>query len=169
MVTAVGNIGGEGGRLVLSPHAPMTWRSSVFMFAVVAAAVLAVAVVCGLLGAWQVLPMSIMVIGAVGLAMLSGYRRTQIEEVVSISGDTVSIEKHQRRVAQHFEFQRGWAQVVLEEPLAPMRDLSHLFIRSHGRQVEIGAFLDDDERHDLANRLRRVIGPSRAFESCATG
>jgi uncharacterized membrane protein len=169
MVTAVGNLAGEGGRLILSPYAPTSWQTSMVIFGVVAGGILTVAGVCVLLGAWQVMPLSMLVVAAVGVGMLSGYRRTQIEEVVSIAGETVAVEKHQLRVREHYEFQRGWAQVVLDEPLAPMPDLCRLFIRSHGKQVEIGAFLDDEERHELAARLRRLIGPGRSFESCAAG
>jgi uncharacterized membrane protein len=169
MVTAVGNLAGEGGRLILSPYAPTSRRVSVVIFSLVTGGILAVAGVCVLLGAWQVMPLSLLVVAAVGMGMRSGYRRTQIEEVVSISGETVAVEKHQLRTKEHYEFQRGWAQVVLHEPLAPMPDLSRLFIRSHGKQVEIGAFLDDEERHELAIRLRQLMGPGRSFTPCATG
>jgi uncharacterized membrane protein len=151
----------------------MSWRSSVLMFSVVAGNILAVSFICFFLGAWQVLPISLAVITLFGLCMLSGYRSTQVEEVVAISDDTVAVEKHWRRAKERYEFQRGWAQVILEEPpapvepMAPLNALSRLFIRSHGRQVEIGAFLDDAERHDLADRLRRLVGPNRSFESFA--
>lgn len=170
MVTAVDGRPGDGGRLILSPHAPMTRGGSLVLFAAVAVPILGVAVVCALLGAWQVLLMSSLVVVAVGAGLLSGYRRTQIDEVVSILGDTVAVDKHQPRATEHHEFQRGWAQVVLEEPLPPMEEFpSRLFIRSHGRQVQIGDFLEDEERRDLAARLQRTMGPGRRFDSCSGG
>jgi len=169
MVTVVGNLTGEGGRLILSPYAPASKRTALLIFFLVSGAILAVGVTCGLLGAWQVLPVSLIVVTAVGMGLLSGYQRTHVEEVVSISGATVAVEKHRRRARDQYLFQRGWAQVVLEESLAPTPDLSHLFIRSHGRQVEIGAFLDDEERHEAALRLRHLMGPDRSYDSCATG
>jgi uncharacterized membrane protein len=164
MVTAVA--GTDGGRLILSPHAPMSPAGALSLFLLVSSAILSVAIVCALLGAWQVLPMSSLVVLAVGAGLLSGYRRTQIEEVVSVAGETVAIEKHLRRTNEHYEFPRGWAQVVLEEPPIPTPDMSHLFIRAYGRQVEIGAFLDYDEKHDLASTLRRLMGPGRSFDAC---
>lgn len=170
MVTAVAARSGDGARLILSPRAPMTRRATWVLFVAVATPILGVAIVCTLLGAWQVLVMSTLVVVAVGLGLRSGYRRTQIDEVVSIVGDTVAVDKHQARATEHHEFQRGWAQVVLEEPRAPPQEFpSRLFIRSHGRQVQIGDFLDDDERRDLAARLQLTMGPGRRFDSCGGG
>jgi uncharacterized membrane protein len=169
MVTAVGNPAGEGSRLILMPHAPMTRRRAILLFSSIAGGVLGMAIVCGLLGAWQVMPLSLLVVGGVGLGIRSGYLRTQIREIVSITGGTIAIEKRGRRSPERHEFQRGWAQVVLQQPPIPTPDMSHLFIRSHGRQVEIGAFLDDQEKCDLAERLSRLMGPGRSFDACVDG
>jgi len=169
MVTAVGNLAGEGGRLILMPCAPMARQRALLLFSAIAGAVLAVAIVCGLLGAWGVAPLSLLPIAGVGMGIRTSYLRTQVREIVSIDGGMVAIDKHRQRIDERFEFQRGWAQVVLEQPLLPAPDLSHLFIRSHGRQVEIGAFLEDQERLDVAERLRKLMGPTRSFESCVGG
>lgn len=148
----------------------MTRRATLVLFVAVAVPILGIAIVCGLLGAWQVLVMSSLVVVAVGAGLWSGYRRTQIDEVVSIEGDTVAVDKHQPRTTEHHEFQRGWAQIVLEEPHPAVEGVpSRLFIRSHGQQVQIGAFLDDDERHELATRLQPLMGPGRRFDSCVAG
>lgn len=113
--------------------------------------------------------MSSLVVVALGVGLAAGFRRTQINEVVSICGATVAVDKHRQRNSEHYEFQRGWAQVVLAEPKVPNIDPSHLFIRSHGRQVEIGAFLDEEERYELAASLRRMMGPDRYYDSCSAG
>jgi uncharacterized membrane protein len=169
MVTAVGGLAGDGERLILRPRAPMSPAGVLVLFVSVSTAILGVAFICGLLGAWQVLPMSSLVVVALGLGLAAGYWRTQVDEVVSICGGTVAVDKHRRRTTEHYEFPRGWAQVVLDEPKVPMVDPSHLFIRSHGRQVELGAFLDDVERQELATCLKRLMGPDRRFDSCAAG
>lgn len=142
----------------------------VALFVSVSSAILGVAFICGFLGAWQVLPMSSLVVVSLGLGLVAGYRRTQVEEVLSIAGATIAIDKHRRRETEHYEFQRGWAQVVLIEPRPPLEEFpSRLFIRSHGRQVQIGAFLDDEERHELAARLQPLMGPGRRFDACVAG
>jgi uncharacterized membrane protein len=167
MVTAVGDSAGDGGRLILMPYAPMSRQRATLMFSAIAGGILTVAIICALLGAWEVMPLSLLVIAGIGIAIRSGYLRTQIREVVSITGNTVAVERFWRRKRERHEFQRGWAQVVLER--GPLADLNRLFIRSHGRQIELGAFLDDDERQQVADRLRRLMGPERSFGACAEG
>jgi uncharacterized membrane protein len=164
MVTAVRDQTGDGRRLILGrSEMPVSAMSAALIFCLVAAGILSGAITLWILGVWQVMPMSLLVLLAVGGALLNGYRRAQVTEVVAIVGETVAVEK--RRSKQRFEFQRGWAQVVLEEPLNAMRHLNHLYIRSHGQQIEIGAFLDDNERRDLAALLRSLIGPARPHEA----
>lgn len=163
MVSAVVDPAGQGGRLVIRPHAPLSWKGSLLVFALVSAPIVFVAVICGLLGSWYVLPFSLLVVTAVGIGLAAGYRRTQIREVVSVAGEAVAVDRGHRHPEEHYEFPRGWAQVVLLEPAAARDEFSHLFIRSHGREVELGAFLDEAERHDLAKRLQHLMGPGRSF------
>jgi uncharacterized membrane protein len=92
-----------------------------------------------------------------------GYRYTQQREVVVVDGEQVAVEKGHRDLEERHEFPRGWARVVLTEELRLAGSISHLFIQSHGRQVEVGKFLDDRERRELAERLKPLMGPSRDF------
>ena len=41
---------------------------------------------------------------------------------------------------------------------------SRLLVRSHGREVEIGAFLNDEERRDLARRLSGLLALAQNSE-----
>ena len=156
----------QGGRIVLHPHAPISALGVFGVFVLVCAPIIAVGWVSGEIGCWYVLPVSLSVCAAVGAGLWVGYRRTQVEEVVSIEGESVAIDKgdrRHRRRAQHFEFPRGWAQVILQEASAGTDRFTHLFIRSHGRQVEVGAFLDDRDRYHLASMLRQLMGPTRVM------
>ena len=161
MVTAAIGPRGSATNLVLRPHAPLSWPGAVLLFGIVDIPIVAVAVICGLLGSWYVLPFSLLVVAAVAVGLAAGYWRTQRCEVVSVGDEAIAIDKGHRRPEQHFEFPRGWAQVVLERG----RPASHLFIRSHGRQVEVGDFLDDEEKLQLADRLRPLIGPARSYDA----
>ncbi len=166
MISNLASAAEQGGCFVLRPHAPVTAAEVFGIFFLVSAPIIAVGWVSGEIGCWYVLPVSTSVSAAVGAGLWVGYRRTQLEEVVSVDGDSVAIDKgdrkHHRR-PQHFEFQRGWAQVILQQAGAGADRFSHLFIRSHGREVEVGAFLDDRERELLASWLRPLMGPTRVM------
>ena len=53
-------------------------------------------------------------------------------------------------------FHPYWARVSLQ-PGAWRGAPSRLLVRSHGREVEIGAFLNDEERSELAQRLKTLL------------
>ncbi|MBI2256085.1 MAG: DUF2244 domain-containing protein [Proteobacteria bacterium] len=60
-----------------------------------------------------------------------------------------------------FSLQPYWLQVVLTRAA----DVDNaLFLRSHGKQIEIGAFLSENERRDFAGELTRVLDRHRAGE-----
>jgi len=52
-------------------------------------------------------------------------------------------------------FPRHWAKVKIRRPNSPP---SSLVIESHGRGYEVGKFLTEEERHQLAAALRSQIG-----------
>jgi uncharacterized membrane protein len=169
MVTSVGAPSGDGTRLIVCPYEPVSWPAAVVLFLAVSAPIIGVAATCWLLGAWEVMPLSLLVVAAVGTGLVLGHRHTQRVDVISIAGNTVAIDTGDRRLAKHYEFPRGVVQVVLEESAPPRTELSHLYIRSRGSDVEIGSFLDNEERTQLAAQLRRVMDRCSSFESVATG
>jgi uncharacterized membrane protein len=170
MITATRGALESGRRFVLDPsESPVSPTLAMVVFLLVSAGILSGAVTLWLFGIWQVMPMSVLVLIAVGAGLLNGYFKTQLSDVVAIVGDHVAIDKHSYRADRRYEFQRGWAQVVIEEPPASRPNLSHLYIRCHDRKVEIGAFLDDHERRDLATLLRSLMGPTRSFDAASAG
>jgi uncharacterized membrane protein len=59
---------------------------------------------------------------------------------------------------QAFSLQPYWLQVVLTRAA----DVDNaLFLRSHGKQIEIGAFLSEPERRDFAGELTRILDRHR--------
>jgi uncharacterized membrane protein len=57
-----------------------------------------------------------------------------------------------------FSLQPYWLQVILQRAQEPD---STLFLRSHGRQLEVGAFLSGPERRAFADELLRVLDQQR--------
>jgi uncharacterized membrane protein len=55
---------------------------------------------------------------------------------------------------QRYRFQPYWLQVILDRPNEPD---NALYLRSHGKQLQIGAFLSPQERRDFAGELRHVL------------
>ena len=107
-------------------------------------------------GFWPVLPFA----GAEVVALVMGFylcaRSGRAMEVVYVKEDRVAVEKGSPRTRTIFEFQRPWARVALQ-PARIARHPSRLLVGSHGKRVQLGAFLTEDERRRLAGELERVI------------
>ncbi len=110
-------------------------------------------------GLWLVLPFSGLEMLALGAALYAGAWRGERCEVISISERAVAVEKGRRCPDERHEFQRGWAHVILQSSTNNWYP-SRLLIRSHGREVEVGAFLNEQERQGLAEELAQAMTPT---------
>jgi uncharacterized membrane protein len=107
-------------------------------------------------GAWVVLPFAGIEMMVLGAALVVFERHVGDREAITIDGDRVVVERiRMGRTARH-EFSRYWARVVVTPGSG--RNHGGLAMRSHGRQVEIGEFLTDDQRVAVAAELRRRLG-----------
>ena len=103
------------------------------------------------LGAWLVLPFAGLEMLVLYLAFRYVDRHAADYERLAIEGDKVRVEfSDVGRVRSH-EFNRCWAQVVVSG------DGSRLALRSHGRALEIGRFMNDEQKLELARELRRQL------------
>src|SRR5690242_10709239 len=123
------------------------------VFALILAVSVGIATAFSLIfGAWPILPYA-------GLEMLVLYcafryidRHSSDYEQVTIRGSTIAIEVHEGRRVQRLELNRYWARVVCDS------EGNRLTLRSHGREIEVGRHLCDDQRLEMARNLRRQLG-----------
>lgn len=133
----------------------MSWRVLVTVFALIATFVIGIGVFCFCVGLPFVLPFSGLDALALGSALYVTAWRGGFQEVVTIGDHAVSVEAGREKPERREEFQRHWARIFLEHPGGWYP--SRLVIRSHGRQVEIGRFLNEQERQGLAHQLWAVL------------
>jgi uncharacterized membrane protein len=117
---------------------------------------LGIGVLFALYGYWPVLPFAGLEVIVLGIAFYRCLSRSQLREVVTVGSEVVSVEKGRQQPQQRWECPRAWARVVLEHaPIAwyPRR----LTVAFQGRRVEIGQFLNEEERGVLADELRQAL------------
>ena len=143
-------------RFVLQPNQSLSWRGSQFFFLSLCMISAAVAVPLAWMGFWLILPFAGLELCALWLVLYLVARRSQQREIIYITADSIRIEKGKHHVEQQWTLMRLWARVVLEQ--CPKQWYpSRLIIRSHGRAVEVGRFLNEDERQHLASELNRCL------------
>lgn len=125
-------------------------RGCAAVFASLALISLVIAVVFAALGAWLILPFAGLEACALYLVYDWITRHVDDAERLEIRGNAVMLAVTEQTRTQHYEFNRAWAQLVVDRRNRDLR----LALRSHGRQVEVGRYLDDGGRQRLARELK---------------
>lgn len=103
-----------------------------------------------LVGAWPLLPFAGLEVAALAVALRFVMRGADDYESVTIDGDDVVLDVRANSAERRFRFNRIWAQLVVRERFARVE----VALRSHGREVELGRYLNDAGRRRLARELR---------------
>lgn len=162
MVHCLGGPDSVGKGFVVKPNRSMSWQSLMLVYAGIAAVTLTIGVSFYLIGLTLILPFSGIEILALGVALYISASRGAEQEVILIDSDTIVVERGRKHPETREVFQRAWATVVLERSWNSWYP-ERLMIRSHGRQVEIGKFLNEQERQGLALELGRILKINQAL------
>lgn len=148
---------GPEARIDIAPHCSLTPRGARWFFLSICVASLSIALPLTFMGFWPVLPFAGLEIALVGWALRTSMARRHQRQTIIVSEDRVTVEDVSPPEARRVEFPRHWAQVRIRAGGSPLHP-SRLTVESHGRGLEIGHFLNEQERLSLAKRLKRLIG-----------
>ena len=140
----------------LAPHCSLTPRTALLFFGSVCFATLGVAGVATILGYWPVLPFAGAEMLLLGWALKTSMDRRHELETIDVTETEVIIE-YSKGTPRRVVFPRHWARVKIRHPKSPLHR-AFLVIESHGRAYEVGKFLSEEERRQLAAHLGLVIG-----------
>jgi uncharacterized membrane protein len=144
-------------RIELVPNCSLTPRSARLFVGSLALVTFAVALLFAARGLWPILPFAGLEIGLLTWAVCASMRRGTEREVIVVSDESVSVEHRDIAGSRQTVFPRHWTRVRLRDPLRTLHP-SRLVIESHGRVCEVGRFLTEEERRNLASRLRQLVG-----------
>lgn len=112
---------------------------------------------CLMLGLWPVLPFAGLEFLLVCWALRSSLKWGKQRQSISISHEFVTISSQLSVLQQKTSFPRHWTRVKLRGP--SISDYpTRLFFESRGQVCEVGCFLTESERRQLAVRLRQLVG-----------
>lgn len=147
-------------RLHLWPHRPLTQRGFVW-FIGGTAALIAVPLI-PLLGhpvLWMLLPFLSGAIAAIWLALRRNARDREIFEVLTLSPDSLHLRRQDRRGRRDWQANPHWVHPHLHRQGGPVPN--YLTLRGGPREVEIGAFLSEEERLALQDELAQALARMR--------
>jgi uncharacterized membrane protein len=153
---------GDAVSMVILPHRSLS-RAGLWLFLTaqgVAAGGFAV------LAAWRgnvfAPAFAVLELGLVAWCLIRVWRASATGEVIVLSATQLEIARVGADGAA-VRFHPYWARLSLQ-PGRWRGAPSRLLVRSHGREVEIGAFLNEAERRDLAQRLSGLLAQAQNSE-----
>jgi len=147
------------GVLHLWPHQSLRAKGFVLFIGVTFALILLPLIpLVGSVVLWGILPFLLLAVGGVWFALERNRRNAQILEILTLSDDCVHLMRHNPRGgSQEWQCNLYWASVEMHKDKGPVPN--YVTLKGEGREVEIGAFLSEDERKalydDLVGALRR--------------
>lgn len=156
MVDVCGTASSVHFSITARPNRALSPGSALCVFALVAVVTMLFALGCLLLGAWPVVPFAVVELMAFFLSFRYVWRHGGDYERLSMDDDKILLEMHEPGRDRHMELSGYWTMVLLD--YMPDGHCRRLALRSHGREIEFGRFLNSDERLSLGRQLKSRVG-----------
>ena len=153
----------ETWELSLWPYRSLLRKDFVLFFGATALIVaLPLVALLGSVALWGILPFFGLMLWGLWVAINTSYKRGEVLEVLRGTAEQVDLKRHNTDGSvQHWTANSYWASVHLHQTGRPVEN--YLTLRGGDREVEIGAFLDVDERLALYDEIKQALlsGPPK--------
>lgn len=150
--------------VLLTPNRSLSPRGFIILMSIVTLVAFVSGMVFLIHGAWPVFGFFGIDVALLYWAFKKNYRDGMVYEQIIFSGDEVVVEREKfGRGKKEWRFQPFWLRVECEKLEL---GAGPLHLSSHGKKLEIAAFLGSEERLALAERLRAEL---QHFKTVAHG
>lgn len=143
--------------LRLWPHESLPPRGmAAFVLATFTMILIPIFAMLGTILLWGLLPFVLLAVWAMYFALQRNHKSRQILEVLTLSGDQARLMRtNPKGDTQEWDCNRYWTQVSKYDDDGPVPH--YVTLKGKGREVEIGAFLSEEERIALFDDLTRAL------------
>ena len=142
--------------ITVKPNCSASWRSNQLVLLALAVPSLTFASAFALLGAWPILPLAGLELTALGSALYYVNWKLQYRHVITLSHDSVRIDKGFYAPRKSWQFPRQGVGLAIIPEQHPW-DGPGLSLQRTGESVSVGEFLNRDDSLKLAALLRKEI------------
>lgn len=142
--------------IIVQPNRSSSWRSNQLVLLALAVPSLGAAVGFALLGAWPILPLAGLELTALGSALYYVNWKLQYRHVITLSDDSVSVDKGFLAPVQSWTFPRQHTDLAIVPERHPWEG-PELSLHGTGEYVSIGEFLNREDSLKLAALLRQEM------------
>ena len=142
--------------IVARPNRSADWGANVSVLLALAVPMLGIAVFFALLGAWLILPFAGLELLALGIALYRVNYKLQYRQVITVSEDSVCIDKGYDTPREHWQLARQNSGLTVTAQRHPW-DAPQLCVHDREVYVTLGEFLNREESLKLLELLQREI------------
>jgi uncharacterized membrane protein len=142
--------------IVARPDHSSSWRSNMLMLLALAIPSLGAAIMFALAGAWPILPLAGIELSALGAALYWVNRKLQYRQVITVNGDSITIDKGYEAPREHWTFKRDKTGIGVIPEAHPWEGPS-LSLHDRNDCVQLGEFLGRDDTLELLGLLRKEV------------
>ena len=146
----------SSGRFIIRPNRSITKKGINLLLLGISIVTIGIAIRFWLIGAWMVLYFAILEMCMLGIAFVVVERKTRYCETIELNDETVLVTQENWRSTREWKYPTYWVKVVLDVDTSGWYP-SHLYLSSHGKSLEIGSCLNEEERLALTQSLRKRI------------
>ena len=142
--------------IVAKPNHSSSWRANKVALFALAVPSLGAAIGFAALGAWPVLPLAGLELAALGAALYYVNWKLEYRQVITLSEDSVRIDKGYYEPRQSWQFDRREAALAVTPEAHPWEG-PQMALHDNAEAVAVGEFLNRDEALSLLALLRREV------------
>lgn len=142
--------------IVLRPNNSSSWKFNMQIVASLAFIAFCISSYFALQGLWLIFPVSGLGVGFLFTCLYLRLRANIRTEVITFDEGTVVVERGRYHAEKTWKYQRMWAKIFVKKPDA-RGYAKQVFIRSHGKELELGAFLNKRDKEIFIKNLKSII------------
>lgn len=113
-------------------------------------------------GFWPILLIAIVQVSLVAWILARAWERSWVAENIVVGPERIEITHQRHRRKRQYLLETAWAVVELKKPEVAWYPPA-IVLRSRSQALELGKFLTLEEKHQLADSLRRAIAQHSAM------
>ncbi len=145
---------------VARPNCSLSAAGRRLFFVITATVSSTIAFVFSWVGAWPVVPFTGLELALLWWALRRTGACANDVETILLEPGRLTIEMRRGVLVERHEFQPYWARLQYVRP--PGHGKHRLLIRSHGREVEVGSQLTEEQKMALATELRYDLAAAQS-------
>ncbi len=107
-------------------------------------------------GLWMILPFAAISVATLFICLYLRVRANINTEVITFDETTVLVERGCYHAEKSWKYHRLWTKIFVRQP-ATRGYAKQIIIRSHGKELELGSFLNKKDKEILIKTLKNVI------------